>query len=196
MADRSDIEAIEQWMRTFGWEPEHALHVRDLVLQFFDQLRPLHGLDEEARWVLEAAAVVHDIGFSIDDVKHHKHSYKLIRAGEFPGFQPSQQEVIANLARYHRKAHPKPTHKGFARLSTENRELVQRLAPLLRLADGLDRSHTASVRTVDCRLHGRRLVVGVSGAGEVGFDVWGAQRKRGLFEEVYGLEVVLAHSQD
>ena len=193
MVHESDIKAIEQWMYSFDWEPEHALQVRCLALQFFDQLEPLHGLDQDARQILEAAAILHDIGFSIDEAKHHKHSQKLIRKKQLPGFSPSQQKVIANVSRYHRKAHPKMSHKSFARLNDKDRDLVRKLSALLRVADGLDRTHLATVKTLHCRLEGDGVVVEVYGIGEMGIDLWGAERKRGLFEEVYGLKVMFTH---
>ena len=194
MANKADLQAIEQWMYSFDWEPHHSLQVRDLVLQFFDQLEHLHGLRQDAREMLEAAAILHDIGFPTGQAKHHKRSYQLIREHNLPGFSVVQREVIANLARYHRKAYPSLSHKGFARLSASDRDLVRRLSSLLRLADGLDRTHMATVRSVECEVVDRRLIIHIKGVGEMGEDIWGAERKRGLFEEVYGLQVEFRHS--
>ena len=195
MAERSDMKAIEAWMRSFGWEPEHSLQVRVLALQLFDQLKPLHGLTRGDRQMLEAAAIVHDIGFSIDELGHHKHSFRLIRKGRLPGFSPAQQEIIAHVARYHRKAHPQLSHKSFAKLSPQDRERVRKLSAMLRLTDGLDRSHLSTVRKLCCDLSQDGVVVEVHGVGEVGFDIWGAERKRALFEEVFGLKVRFAYPE-
>ena len=178
-------------MLSFGWEPDHAIQVRKLALALFDQLKDLHKLGDWERRILEAAALLHDIGFSVSAKKHHKHSYRLIRAQKLPGFAADEVELIANVARYHRRAHPKEKHTNFHRRSPAERELISKLSGILRLADGMDRSHLSSVRGLQCRLEGDGLFVEAKGGTEVGWDIMGGDRKRGLFEQVYGVKVVV-----
>ena len=147
---RKSIESLDKWMTTFGWEPQHMRQVAKLAVLLFDKLTPLHRLCDEDRFLLEAAAIVHDVGFPQDEAKHHKRSFSLIMSHTFPGVTPLQQKIIALLARYHRKAEPKMKHKAFASLSDEERMRVEKLAAILRIADGLDRSHTSVIHNLDC----------------------------------------------
>ena len=171
------------------WELTHAQKVRDNVLAIFDQTRELHGLDAEARTLLECAALMHDIGFTVSEIKHHKHSYTLIKASELSAFTPIEMELVANIARYHTKAFPSDDHKPFARLADEDKALVCKLGAILRLADGLNRSHTLSVKRLQCVRRQKRLDVHIRFTGDIGVDLSGGEKKKDLFEEVFGVKV-------
>ena len=116
----------------------HSLQVARLAAQLFDQLCPLHHLGREERSLLEAAAQLHDTGFLVSHSQHHKHSYYLIRNSELLGFTEDEKELIANIARYHRKSFPEMKHQQFAALSKKDQRTVRILAAILRVADGLE----------------------------------------------------------
>src|SRR5439155_5606323 len=116
--------------------------------RIFAQLAPLYGMNPDDQSLLEIAARLQDVGYLINYEKHHKHSYHLILNSGLPGFEPHELELIANVARYHRGAKPKRKHANFRQLSSADRQRVQRLAAILRLAGGLDRSHTGQVQDV------------------------------------------------
>lgn len=185
------IQQAEALLVSFGWEVEHCRHVRDLAVSLFDQLQPLHQLGPQERDILDAAALLHDIGWTVERTGHHKHSFDLIREHEarLPGFTDEQVELIATVARYHRKSLPSPEHEEFARLSVDKQHVVERLAALLRLADGFDRLHLQSVRELYCGVTDRHVLVGVKALAEAGVHIEGARRKRELFEAAYGLPV-------
>jgi exopolyphosphatase/guanosine-5'-triphosphate,3'-diphosphate pyrophosphatase len=185
------VTQAEALLEGFGWEVDHCRQVRDLALSLFDQLQPLHQLGPEQREVLDAAALLHDIGWTISGSKHHKHSYQLIRDHEaqLTGFGPRQVALIANVARYHRKAAPAPHHEGYAALTPGEQRVVQKLAALLRLADGLDRPHLQSVKLLQCTVTDRHVLIGVKSLIDPGLHIAGALRKRGFFETVYGVSV-------
>jgi len=177
----------------FNSDETHAQHTALLALRLFDQTRSLHGLGEAERDFLEIAALLHDVGFHISHAQHHMHSYYLIRNAELLGFTEDEKEIIANLARYHRKSHPKPKHETFQRLDAHGQKVVRTLAGLLRIADGLDRSHTKAVRDVVCRITPLRVKLTLRPApgADLTLDIWGAQRKKALLEELFGRTVVL-----
>src|SRR5262245_61065270 len=134
---RSVIELGERC----GYWPEHAQQVARLALSIFDQTRSVHGLSEREREWLEFGALLHDVGVHISYERHHRHSYYLIKNGDLRGFQPQEIEVIALIARYHRQATPKKSHEGYTDLSGMQRLTVKTLSAMVRLAEGLDRSH-------------------------------------------------------
>ena len=190
-AREDGMTEVLRLMISFGWEPDHAVQVRKLALTLFDQLKDLHTLGDRERRILEAAALLHDIGFSVSEAKHHKHSYRLIRAQKLPGFTADEVELIANVARYHRKAHPKKKHANLSQLSRKERVVISELSGILRLADGMDRSHLSSVKELQCRMEDDQLFVEVKGNLEVGLDIMAGNRKRDLFEQIYGVKVVV-----
>jgi exopolyphosphatase/guanosine-5'-triphosphate,3'-diphosphate pyrophosphatase len=171
----------------YHFEKQHALHVNNLALQLFDQTTYLHKLNGQAREYLEAAAILHEVGSFVSHTQHHRHSYYLIRNAELFGYTENEKEIIANVARYHRKSHPKLKHEGYDLLSNEDQVLVSKLAAFLRIADGLDRSHASHIQRVKIRKIGRNLRVRVfhTAKGHTELELWGANRKKQLFELVF-----------
>lgn len=177
-----------EWVRAFARKcrsnERHCEHVATLAGQLFDGLRGPLDLKEEGRAVLTAASLLHDVGYVINHAKHHKHAYHLILHGELQGYSAREVELIANVARYHRKAFPRKSHANFARLERSDRRLVRRLAGILRVADGLDRTHTQRVAAVSCETRGQRLRFAVAAASDPQVEIGDAGRKAGLLERV------------
>lgn len=173
------------------YEKRHSEQVRRLALRLYDDLQSIEDCaspDPVEREWLEAAAILHDIGYYINYAKHHKHSYHLIVHAELAGFDARELEIIANVARYHRRAHPKRKHLEFAHLAGADQEVVRRLAAILRVADGLDRAHTSNVTDVRLESGGPGTVeVVLRAAQRPDVDIWGAERKSRLFEKVFKL---------
>ncbi|HET7457377.1 MAG TPA: Ppx/GppA phosphatase family protein [Gemmatimonadaceae bacterium] len=189
-------EARERSVRDLAershYEEPHARHVQRLALQLFDALGTRIGCAAEDRQTLADAALLHDVGYHINYSKHHKHSYHLILHASLLGVPPAEQVAIANVARYHRGALPKRKHRNFGPLDRSQRDRIERLAALLRLADGLDRGHVGAVRDVKVRWLERAIRIAptpVPGAQSLRLELWGASRKRALLEKVVGLPV-------
>ena len=178
----------EEWVRAFARtcrsNERHCEQVALLSGQLFDGLKDALELSEDSRGLLTAAALLHDVGYVINHAKHHKHAYHLIVHGDLRGYSPREIELIANIARYHRRAYPKKSHATFARLDKGDRRLVRRLAALLRVADGLDRTHAQRVRTVSCDMQRKRLRLVLDAGSDPRVEIWDAERKAGLLERV------------
>ena len=138
--------------RRCGFEEEHSRQDARLSVRLFDLTTDLHHLEDEYRDLLYCAGLLHDIGYIEGYWGHHKTAYKLILKAGLPGLSEREVRIVANVARYHRGARPKMSHKGFAALDAGDREIVTMLGSMLRLADGLDRSHTDAVQDLDVRL--------------------------------------------
>lgn len=188
---REIMATLEQYFKRFRVEQGHARQVCRLALSLFDQLRALHGLDGEHRLLLELAALLHDSGYHIAASAHHKHSHYLITSAmEFPGLDKLQVEKIALTARYHRRSHPKPEHRGYSELKPEDRLAVSKMAALLRLADSLDRAHQSRVMEVRAEEKGKVVELRFRGRGDLLLERWAMQKKAELFVEVFGRRVV------
>lgn len=188
-ADETDpMASVRQFAAACGYEARHAEHVAGLAGQLFDQLRGRLGLPEGDRFLL-AAAVLHEIGYLINYEKHHHHSYHMIMHGHMRGVSPRQRELIANIARYHRRSRPKRKHENFGRLAPDEQDTVRRLSAILRLADGLDHTHLQRIEGVRCRWRDARLLLGVTAAQEPTVDLWGVRQKARLFEKVFGVRL-------
>jgi exopolyphosphatase/guanosine-5'-triphosphate,3'-diphosphate pyrophosphatase len=178
----------------FKYEKEHSEHVTNLALNIFDRTKNFHSLGDDEREYLHAAAMLHEIGCFVSHAQHHRHTYYLVRNAELLGFTENEKEIIANVARYHRKSHPKQKHEAFAKLGAEDQMIVKKLASILRIADGLDRTHSSAVRDVECKFNNGELSVQLKKSNpgsnnSLELEIWGAESKKGLFEETYGVKV-------
>ncbi|HMP16581.1 MAG TPA: Ppx/GppA phosphatase family protein, partial [Gemmatales bacterium] len=190
-----DPEALQQAARQFGalcgLDDAHANQISKLCGQLFDALQEPLQLPPQEKVLLLLAAYLHEVGGLVNYEKHHHHSYHLIVHGNIRGMTPRQREMVAQVARYHRKAAPKKKHEAFARLSEADQKTVLRLSAILRLADGMDRSHTRSVQAVECQVRGRIVHVAMHAVNYPEIDVWGAAQKGKLFEKVFDKELEL-----
>ena len=183
--------AIERLAAACSGELEHGRTVSLLAGRIFDQLAAPLELMAGDKLLLECAARLQDVGYVINYDQHHKHSYHLIRNSRLPGIRAHDLELIANVARYHRGAHPKRKHENLARLSPEDQSRVQRMAAILRLAGGLDRSRSQQVRDVQVRSEHDRVFIDVVADQEPLVDIWGAERRTDLFEKVFNLPITI-----
>jgi exopolyphosphatase/guanosine-5'-triphosphate,3'-diphosphate pyrophosphatase len=174
------------------YEAPHAKAVQALALQLFDAIGQRLGCDPEDRQTLSEAALLHDVGYHINYEQHHKHSFHLIQHADLLGIPPDEQIVIAHVARYHRGREPRRKHEMWWQLDKEARERVQRLAAILRVADGFDRGHASAVERVKVRWMERAIritPVPRRASDTMRLDLWGASRKSGLLAEVAGVPV-------
>jgi exopolyphosphatase/guanosine-5'-triphosphate,3'-diphosphate pyrophosphatase len=170
----------------------HVEHVRYLALQLFDQLGRKLGCVPEDRILLEAAGLLHDVGQLVSYRKHHKHSYQLIMHAERLGLPPRERGLVALVSRYHRRPGPRKKHAEFAALPSEDQAVVRRLSALLRVADGLDRGHTAAVETVTAEIAPKRLTLKVAPrlkGADVELECWGGLRKADVLAKLLDREV-------
>ncbi len=184
---RSIVELAE---RCSYW-PEHANQVARLSLSIFDQTRGVHGLTDREREWLEFAALLHDIGTHISYPRHHKHSYYLIKNGDLRGFEPSEAETIALVARYHRKSAPRKSHTDFRALGRKNRGIVRTLSAILRFAETLDRSHAQAVTGVEMHDRGEEYLVKLRTTGDAELELWAARRQTSPLEGILGKPIRL-----
>ena len=189
-------EARERSVRELAershYEEIHSKHVQTLALQLFDSIGQRLGCTPDDRRILSDAALLHDIGYHISYDKHNKHSYHLIEHAELLGVTPAEQIIVANVARYHRGAEPKKKHVNYGGLEKPMRESINRLAAILRVADGYDRGHASAVAEIRVRWMERALrltAVPARQNANLRLELWGASRKSQLLSEVAGVPV-------
>jgi exopolyphosphatase/guanosine-5'-triphosphate,3'-diphosphate pyrophosphatase len=189
-------EARQRSVREFAerchYEEGHATQVQRLALRLFDAFGARLGCTSEERQTLADAALLHDVGYHINYDRHHKHSYHLILHAELLGIAPSEQVVIANVARYHRGSPPKRKHGNFSGLDRELRDRIIRLSAILRVADGFDRGHVGAVGELGIRFLQRAIRITprlTHGASQLRLELWGAHRKSQLLAELAGVPV-------
>jgi hypothetical protein len=165
------LERLQIWASFHGPSVVHAKHVADLALQLYDGLSfdgiPRGPKRESYRYILQAAALMHDVGRSRTKVGHHKASARLIRKLDPPlGWTAEEVRITAIVARYHRGALPRETQKSFAALPPTKQRLVQFLGGLLRLACACDRHHDGQIRRVHVENAGPLLTIEAEGYTE------------------------------
>ncbi|MEO5680606.1 MAG: exopolyphosphatase, partial [Acidimicrobiales bacterium] len=176
-------------------ERSHAEHATSLALELFEATRPWHGLGDEGEEWLEAAGLLANVGLFVSHDRHHLHSYYVIRHSDLlVGFTDHEVEVIAQVARYHRKSAPKARHAEFARLSEHDQAMVRTLAGILRVAIALDRTRDGLVGKVSVRGDpGDDLEIVVeAGGAPADLELYTAESRKALLEEALGVSVAFA----
>jgi exopolyphosphatase / guanosine-5'-triphosphate,3'-diphosphate pyrophosphatase len=179
-----------EFARSCRFDEPHSRHVAVMTLAIFDALAKEFHLKKPERRMLEAAAYLHDIGYFISYSSHHKHSYHLIRHADLFGFTPQEREMIAQIARYHRKSLPKKKHVEFLRMPEKDQQTVCRLGGILRLADGLDRRRSCLVEVVELVHSGDVFNMKLVGTDDISVEVFGGNAKKDLFEKAFGGNIV------
>jgi len=178
--------SIYELLRKSNWLEAHSTHVAAMALQLFDEFKEELKLQESDRELLEYASLMHDIGYYISYRKHHKHALYLIRHSDLRGFTEDEINIMANVARYHRRSTPKKRHFLYKKLEKPLRKKVKGLSAILRVADGLDRSHYQNVEKLEIDNKPEKINFYITTMGDPELEIWGAERKSELFQKVTG----------
>ena len=181
--------------RHFDFDESHALHVGKLARMLFQQMADRHELEMQYETILYVAAVLHEIGLHIKSTSYHKHSMYLIRNSELFGIGPTNLQLISQVARYHRRASPKQSHKSFMALDRDQRVAVCKLAAILRIAVSLDASRTQRIDSIQVVESNSSLVISTSDVHDLTHEQLALQQSGALFEETYGLKVIFSISR-
>lgn len=188
---RSVIELAKK----YHYHEEHANQVKKLSLKIFDETKGiLHNYSDKEKELLEAAAILHDIGALVAHNDHHKHTYYLIRNSGLIGFNDEEVELIANIARYHRQSNPKDSHYNFQKLNREQKKVVKELSSLLRIAEGLDKGHKCAIKDIKLSLNsgGKKLKCKLTSnikGYNCSLEKWSAIGKSKEFKKEFGVDI-------
>jgi exopolyphosphatase/guanosine-5'-triphosphate,3'-diphosphate pyrophosphatase len=177
--------------RAYDLDPTHSEQVTNLALTLFDGLRGLHGYGRAERQLLEIAGRLHDIGWSrVNSGKHHKLSRDMILELDIPGLDEQDRLLCALVARYHTKALPDTSrHRRFASLDRKRRNLVEWLAGILRVADGLDCTHAQALEGVACDVAGKAITIHLKTPRDCRAEIQGARKKEDLLSQKTGKRI-------
>ena len=193
MIDTTKQKSILNILRKYELDPDHSNQVKKLALTLFDKTKgTLHDFSDKERDLLEAGAMLHDIGYYTSAKDHHKNSAKIIKDEKLTGFTGEEIEIIANIARYHRGKKPKENHETYAVLSETTKILTRKLSAFVRFADALDNSHLSLVSDLDCiyDFYSQNLFIILKlNMPDCSLEINKAQSKKDLFEEEFGVEI-------
>jgi exopolyphosphatase / guanosine-5'-triphosphate,3'-diphosphate pyrophosphatase len=179
----------------YGVDLPHSQRVAELALSLFDQTYgQIHTWDKPIRQLLWSAGILHNSGHFVSHDAHHKHSYYLIRYGELLGYTESEIDIIANVARYHRKSPPKKKHQNLQDLSKEQRSIVSQLSAMLRVAVALDRRRIGAIKDVslNCDLTTRECHLTfypTDPLDDCVLERWSLDYKKPIFETEFNLKL-------
>jgi exopolyphosphatase/guanosine-5'-triphosphate,3'-diphosphate pyrophosphatase len=185
------IDSAKALGEKYQVDPKHAEEVAGLCLQLFDALESEHNLQPRDRVLLHIAALVHEVGGFVSANAHHKHSLYLLLHNDIFGLGSRNKQVVANVARYHRQSGPKPSHSSYVSLSRDERIRVLQLSAILRVADSLARSRGKRIRTIYCEQKEGEWIIRVPNVDNLHLESAALQRRGGLFEDVFGMNVNL-----
>jgi exopolyphosphatase/pppGpp-phosphohydrolase len=153
------LQSVLKLAQLCEYDSGHAHQVTRLALRIFDGLKPLHQLSQSERFILQCACILHDIGWIEGQKNHHKASLEIILNAPLLALDNKERMIIGSVARYHRKALPKPDHDHFATLDSKEKSVVSKLSAILRVADGLDHSHNAHIRDLSCKVTKEKIYI-------------------------------------
>jgi len=188
------IAAAVNLARKYQADEKHGVHTAALARAIFDATKPQHRMGERELLLLEVASIVHDIGNFVAARGHHRHTYYLLLNSELFGLSGIDLEIVANVARYHRRGGPQSDHPAYASLPRPARLAVNRLSAILRVADALDKGHNQRLQSSRIAVEGDELRIEVEGGEDLALERMALDQKGGLFEEVFGLRPVLIES--
>ncbi|MDR2471859.1 MAG: HD domain-containing protein [Treponema sp.] len=179
--------------RKYRFDEAHSRHVSALALALFDSLTKEHGMNAHERMMLEAAAILHDIGMFIRGSGHQRHGQYIVANSEIFGLKQEELDIIGNVIRYHRDALPASTDIEYIALQREERILVLKMAAILRVADALDRGHSRRIDGITVEKREETLIIRGGGEGyrDYSLETIGLNEKAGLFQDVFGYRVLL-----
>lgn len=175
----------------YGFDERHGTQVAELSVRLFRELQADHQLKPRYERILRVAAILHEVGLFINNRSHHKHSMYIILNSDLFGLSRAEMNLIALIARYHRRAAPQPYHEGYTLLSRDDRMVVSKLAAILRVADALDRNHMQQIRELTFRRSRGEFVIFVHDVEDLSLERVALKEKGSMFEEVYGMKIVL-----
>ncbi len=175
----------------YGFDERHGRQVSELSVRLFRELQADHQLGPRHERILRVAGLIHEVGLFINNRSHHKHSMYIILNSDLFGLSRKDMQLIALVARYHRRATPQPYHELYATLDRDDRLVVSKLAAILRVADALDRNHMQQVREISfVRGHGQ-IALFVHDVQDLSLERVAMKEKGSMFEEVYGMKINL-----
>ncbi|MEI7701910.1 MAG: exopolyphosphatase [Planctomycetia bacterium] len=178
--------------RKYQVDLPHAKHVAELARKLFLSLQSEHRMDARCETLLYTSALLYETGLFVGLSGYHKHSFYLIMNSELFGLNSLDHQLVALIARYHRRAAPKPTHEFFARLDRDSRVIVSRLAAILRVAVALDHTGTQRIGEIECTIEKNRMVLTATKvAGDLSLERMELRQKTSLFEDTFGMGVLL-----
>jgi exopolyphosphatase / guanosine-5'-triphosphate,3'-diphosphate pyrophosphatase len=194
-AARQLLVGTRSFARRLEYDQAHAEHVRELGIMLFDRLQPVHHLPAESRVLLEASALLHDVGHMISHRGHHKHGEYLALNGDIPGLEGRERAIVAALVRYHnRKSEPAGHHQAYSSLNNNDKRLTRRLAAILRIAEALDHSHRQRVTNLDASFQRGAVGLQVAARGDAAEDLRDATRGSELFEKEFHVRLYFRQS--
>lgn len=179
------IEAATSLGRRFAFDEKHGRQVARLAVALFDGMAGMHKLSATTRRLLEAAALLHDIGQAVNHQRHHRHTQYLIENADIPGLSDTERLLVSRVARYHRRSAPLPEHNSLSDLSPTDARVVRKLSTILRVADSLDRSHQNLVRDLFVRSRGNTFTLKVIASGPFDLETWDVAHEVDLFYSVF-----------
>jgi exopolyphosphatase/guanosine-5'-triphosphate,3'-diphosphate pyrophosphatase len=180
---------VVTFARRYDWDEAHSCLVAELAVSLFDQTQHLHELGAAERELLYFSGLLHDVGAAVAQSGHHKHSLYIISNADIEGFSARERTLMANVARYHRRALPSQNHVEYMALSAPDQRLVRRLGALLRLADGLDPDHLQVVESVRVSESAKAITLELEARDEPHQALWAVGRLSDLFEAEFGRKV-------
>lgn len=187
------IESARNIAKRYHTNRNHTQLIERLALFLFDKTKSLHGLGKRERLLLQICALLHDCGKYINMSQAAQCSYNIIMATEIIGLSHLEQEIVANTVRFN-SGDVLAFEELAASSLLERAEYMTiiKLAAILSLANGLDRSHKQKIREIKVSMKDNHTMQIVANTEEdLTLEQAMFPEKADLFEEVFSIRPVL-----
>lgn len=184
------LDSVIEFAESCNYEEQHSQQVMKIALKIFDDLKKFHKLSNRERFFLNCGAILHDIGWIKGQKEHHKTALNMIIKTSSLPFDLHQRIIIGLIARYHRKALPKSSHKYFCDLRSSEQHIISVLASILRVADGLDISRMNRITNLKCESDNNEITIKLYTNRKVTSEISAASKKSDLMQQLFRKEVM------
>ncbi|MGN1319410.1 MAG: hypothetical protein ACI4VF_10385 [Lachnospirales bacterium] len=175
----------------FGCDRGHIERVSNTALKIFDRMKKIHGMGEKERLMLNIAAILQDIGKSVNVKNHNELSYHMINGVDIVGINEDERNIVAASVYYHGSVTPSYLQDVYSKLDTQSKVTVSKLSAILKLANAIHSSHNLKFEDINVRLSGKELIITVSTFKNINLEKWSFKSKSKLFADVYGIKAQL-----
>ncbi len=177
----------------YNFDKRHAVYVRDSAMKLFDKLKDIHLLDKKHKMLLGIAALLHDVGYFVNEENHEEHSYYIIKSLHLPQINENESDMVALIALLHKDKDMGLYGKLYNYLSPQDMFTLKKLVSLLRIADALDASHRQLITDFDLIFSENNIKIILKSNNFIYYEMASMKRKVRLFEDIFGIKIEMEH---
>ena len=176
---------------------KRAETLETITLTIFDALKKRSGLSGRDRLLLRIAAILHDCGKYVSLYNLGDCSYNIIMSTEIIGLSNGEREIVANVVKFnHMEFESYEAIASGHLISSEQYLRITKLSAILRVANGLDRSHKQKFKDINVHIKDREFIITVNTNKDITLEIGLLRERARFFEDVFYLKPVIKQQKE